>query len=125
MKKTALALVTAAALGAASLAAPAPAEAASTRQILRGLAIGGAVLGGVALLYGAAAHAHLAHPSYYPYAPATGYYYFPNHAYYAAPPVACPNGFWAYKVNKYGQPYGKPRWVCSPSGYYASHYIYR
>ncbi|HEX5778752.1 MAG TPA: hypothetical protein VFY21_07900 [Xanthobacteraceae bacterium] len=125
MKKTALALVTAAALGAASLAAPAPAEAASTRDIIRGLAIGGAVLGGAALLYGAAAHAHLAHPSYYPYAPVSGYYYFPQ-AHYAAPaPVACPNGFWAYKVNRHGQPYGKPRWVCSPGGYYASHYVYR
>jgi hypothetical protein len=125
MKKAVIALATVAALGAATLAAPSPAEAASTRQILRGIGIGAAVVGGAALLYGAAAHAGLAHPSYYPYAPAQGYYYFPNAAYGAPPPVACPNGFWAYRVNQYGQPYGNPRWVCSPSGYYASHYVYR
>jgi len=124
MKKTALALMTAAALGAASLAAPAPAEAASTRDIIRGLAIGGAVIGGAALLYGAAAHAHLDR-RYHSYAPAQGYYYFPNQHYAGPVPVACPNGFWAYRVNQYGQAYGKPRWVCSPNGYYASHYVYR
>jgi hypothetical protein len=123
MRKAVLALLTAAALGLASFAAPAPAEAASSRDILRGLAIGGAVVGG-ALLFGAAARAHL-DPRYHSYAPATGYYYFPNQVYAAPPPVACPNGFWAYKVNKYGQPYGNPRWVCSPSGYYATHYVYR
>ena len=51
--------------------------------------------------------------------------FFPNQYYAARPPVSCANGFWAYKVNRYGQPYGKPRWVCSPRGYYASHYVYR
>lgn len=124
MKKAVIALATAAALGAAAVATPTPADAASSRDILRGLAIGGAIVGG-ALLFGHAARAHLGHPSYYPYAPVQGYYYFPGHVYHAAPPVACPNGFWAYKVNKYGQPYGNPRWVCTPSGYYATHYIYR
>lgn len=124
MRKVFIALAAAAALGFASVAAPAPAEAQSTRDILRGLAIGGAVIGGAALLYGAAAHAHLDR-RYHGYAPAQGYYYFPNHAYRAAPPVACPNGFWAYRVNQYGQPYGNPRWVCSPNGYYANSYVYR
>jgi hypothetical protein len=124
MRKAIIALAAALAIGAASFSVPAPAEA-SSRNVLRNLAIGGAIIGGAALLYGAAAHAHLAHPSYYPYAPVSGYYYFPNHVYRAAPPVACPNGFWAYRVNQYGQPYGNPRWVCAPGGYYATHYVYR
>jgi hypothetical protein len=125
MKKALIAILAAVAL-AVTVAAPSPADAQgrAERQFFRALGIGAAVVGG-ALLFGAAARAHLAHPSYYPHAPVQGYYYFPGHVYYAPPPVACPNGFWAYKVNKYGQPYGKPRWVCTPSGYYAHHYVYR
>jgi hypothetical protein len=123
MKKAVIALAAAAAIGAASLAAPSPAEAQSTRQILRGIGIGAAVVGG-ALLFGAAARAHL-DPRYHAYAPVEGYYYVPGHVYAAPAPIACPNGFWAYRVNQHGQPYGNPRWICSPSGYYASHYVYR
>jgi hypothetical protein len=122
MRKAVIALLTAAVFGVASFAAPAPADA-SSRNLIRGLAIGGAIVGG-ALLFGHAARAHL-DPRYHAYAPADGYYYFPNQVYSAAPPVACSNGFWAYKVNQYGQAYGKPRWVCSPNGYYASSYVYR
>jgi hypothetical protein len=123
MKKTLIALATAAALGAASFAMPTPAEAQSTSQILRGIGIGAAVVGG-ALLFGHAARAHL-DPRYHAYAPETGYYYFDGPRYVAAPPVGCPNGFWGYKVNKYGQPYGNPRWICPPQGYYSHSYIYR
>jgi hypothetical protein len=123
MKKAIFALMMATAIGAASIAAPAPAEAQSTRQILRGIGIGAAVVGG-ALLFGHAARAHL-DPRYHAWAPAEGYYYFDGPRYAAAPPIGCPNGFWGYKVNRVGQPYGQPRWICPPQGYYSSSYIYR
>jgi hypothetical protein len=122
MRKALIALAATAAL-LFSIAAPAPAQAQSTRDIVRGLAIGGAIVGG-AILFGHAARAHL-DPRYHAYAPVEGYYYVPGHVYAGPVPVACPNGFWAYKVDRFGQPYGKPRWVCSPSGYYATHYVYR
>lgn len=124
MKKTFIALAAVAAM-LFTVAAPSTADAQgrAERQFLRALGIGAGVAAG-ALLFGHAARAHL-EPRYHAYAPATGYYYFPNQYYAARPPVSCANGFWAYKVNRYGQPYGKPRWVCSPRGYYASHYIYR
>lgn len=124
MRKAIIALAAAAALGLASFApGTAHAQGHAERQFLRALGIGAAVVGG-ALLFGAAARAHL-DPRYHPYAPVTGYYYVPGHVYHVPPPVACPNGFWAYKVNRYGQPYGTPRWVCAPTGYYATHYVYR
>jgi glycerol uptake facilitator-like aquaporin len=72
MKKAIFALMMATAIGAASIAAPAPAEAQSIRQILRGIGIGAAVVGG-ALLFGHAARAHL-DPRYHAWAPAEGYY---------------------------------------------------
>jgi hypothetical protein len=123
MRKAIIALAAAAALGLASVAAPAPAQAQSTRDILRGLAIGGAIVGG-ALLFGAAARAHL-DPRWHPWAPVEGYYYVQGPVYAVAPPAPCPNGFWAYRINSRGQPYGNPRWVCPPQGYYSTHYIYR
>jgi hypothetical protein len=75
-------------------------------------------------LFGAAAHAHLA-PAYQPYAPVQGYYYVQGPVYAAPPPVACPNGFWGYRVDKHGHPKGQPRWVCPPAGYYAYSYGWR
>jgi len=123
MKKAFIALATAAALGAGSLAMPSPAEAQSTRQILRGIGIGAAVVGG-ALLFGHAARAHM-DPRYHNWAPVEGYYYVDGPRYAAAPPIGCPNGFWGYRVNNYGQPYGNPRWICPPQGYYSQSYYYR
>jgi hypothetical protein len=125
MRKTLTALVTAACL-AAALAIPSPADAQgrAERQFFRALGVGAGVAAG-ALLFGAAAHAALGHPSYYPYAPVQGYYYVQGPVWNAPPPVGCPNGFWGYKVNAYGQPYGNPRWICPPQGYYAYSYGYR
>lgn len=124
MRKTIIALAAVFALGLASVTAPSTAQAQghAERQFFRALGIGAAVVGG-ALLFGAAARAHL-DPRWHPWAPAQGYYYV-NHPYYAPPPAPCPNGFWAYKINRRGQPYGNPRWVCPPPGYYATHYVYR
>jgi hypothetical protein len=124
MKKALIALVTAACF-AAAVAVPSPADAQgrAERQFFRALGIGAGVAVG-ALLFGAAARAAL-DPRYHAYAPIEGYYYVQGSVYGGPIPVACPNGFWAYKVNSYGQPYGKPRWVCPPQGYYAYHYGWR
>lgn len=124
MKKALIALVTAACF-AAAVAVPSPADAQgrAERQFFRALGIGAGVAVG-ALLFGAAARAAL-DPRYHAYAPIEGYYYVQGPVYGGPIPVACPNGFWAYKVNSYGQPYGKPRWVCPPQGYYAYHYGWR
>ena len=123
MKKALIAFAAATALGAASLAMPSPAEAQSTRQILRGIGIGAAVVGG-ALLFGHAARAHL-DPRYHSWAPVEGYYYVDGPRYAAAPPVGCPNGFWGYRVDRNGNPRGNPRWICPPQGYYSHSYVYR
>jgi hypothetical protein len=93
------------------------------RQFFRALGIGAGVVAG-ALLFGAAARAAL-DPHYQAYAPVEGYYFVEGPGYAAPPPIACPNGFWAYRVNTYGQPYGSPRWVCPPQGYYAYSYGWR
>jgi hypothetical protein len=124
MKKVLIALVTVACF-ATALAVPNPADASSSsRRFWTGVGVGvGAVVVGSAL-FGAAAHAHLA-PAYHPYAPVQGYYYVQGPVYAAAPPVGCPNGFWGYKVNAYGQPKGQPRWICPPTGYYATSYGWR
>jgi hypothetical protein len=124
MRKVLIALVTAACFVGA-VATEAAAQGRAERQFFRALGVGAGVAAG-ALLFGAAAHAALGHPSYYPYAPVQGYYYFQGGPVYGAPPpVACPNGFWGYRVNAYGQPYGNPRWICPPQGYYAYSYGYR
>jgi hypothetical protein len=122
MRKVLIALATAAAF-ASAVASPAAAQGHAERQFFRALGIGAGVAAG-ALLFGAAAHAHLA-PQYHPYAPVQGYYYVQGPVYAAPPPVACPNGFWGYQVNKYGQPKGQPRWICPPTGYYAYSYGWR
>ena len=119
MKKALIALVTAACFAAAAVM-PNPADASSSgRRLLQGILLGA----GAAILFGAAARAHL-DPRYHPWAPAQGYYYVQGPVYSSAPPIGCPNGFWAYKVNQFGQPYGQPRWFCPPPGYYAAHYQY-
>jgi hypothetical protein len=124
MKKALIAMLAAVAL-AATVAAPTTADAQgrAERQFFRALGIGAAVVGG-ALLFGAAARAHL-DPRYHSWAPVEGYYYFDGPRYAAAPPVGCPNGFWGYRVNRAGQPYGNPRWICPPTGYYSHSYVYR
>lgn len=124
MKKALIALATAACFAAAvAMPNPADAQGRAERQFFRALGIGAGIAAG-ALLFGAAARAHL-DPRYHPWAPAQGYYYVQGPVYAAPPPVTCPNGFWAYKVNRFGQPHGQPRWVCPPQGYYATHYVYR
>jgi hypothetical protein len=125
MKKALIAFVTAVAfLAAAVVPNTADAQGRAERQFFRALGIGAGVAAG-ALLFGAAARAAL-DPRYHAWAPVEGYYYVQSGPVYAAaPPITCPNGFWAYKVNAYGQPYGSPRWICPPTGYYATSYIYR
>ena len=122
MRKTLIALATSAAMIAAAVM-PAAAQGHAERQFFRALGIGAGVAAG-ALLFGAAARASL-DPRYHSWAPVEGYYYVQGPAYVAAPPVGCPNGFWGYRVNAYGQPYGNPRWICPPPGYYASSYGWR
>jgi hypothetical protein len=122
MRKALIALATAASFIAAA-SAPAAAQGHAERQFFRALGIGAGVAAG-ALLFGAAAHAAL-QPEYRPYAPVQGYYYVQGPVYAAAPPIGCPNGFWGYRVNQFGQPYGNPRWICPPQGYYAYSYGYR
>jgi hypothetical protein len=82
MKKALIAILAAVAL-AVTVAAPSPADAQgrAERQFFRALGIGAAVVGG-ALLFGAAARAHL-DPRYHPWAPVQGYYYIDGPRYYA------------------------------------------
>ena len=122
MRKVLIALVTGACFVGA-VATEAAAQGRAERQFFRALGVGAGVAAG-ALLFGAAAHAAL-DPRYHPYAPVQGYYYVDGPVYAAPPPVACPNGFWGYRVNAYGQPTGRPRWICPPQGYYAYSYGYR
>jgi hypothetical protein len=122
MRKALIALAAAACFVAAA-AGPAAAQGHAERQFFRALGIGAGVAAG-ALLFGAAAQAAL-QPEYRAYAPVQGYYYVQGPVYAAPPPIGCPNGFWAYKVNQFGQPYGSPRWICPPQGYYAYSYGYR
>jgi hypothetical protein len=124
VKKSVIALMAAFALM-LTIAAPTTADAQgrAERQFFRALGIGAAVTAG-ALLFGAAARAHL-DPRYHSWAPVQGYYYLDGPRYYGAPPVACPNGFWGYRVDSRGRPRGNPRWICPPRGYYASHYYWR
>lgn len=124
MKRAFIVLAAAAAV-ILTVAAPGTAEAQgrAERQFFRALGIGAGVAAG-ALLFGAAARAHL-DPRYHAYAPAEGYYYYPSYRYDRRAPVACANGFWAVRVDRYGNPRGNPRWVCPPRGYYASHYRWR
>ena len=124
MKKAIVALAAAAALvTAVAVPGTADAQGHAERQFFRALGVGAGVAAG-ALLFGAAAQAAL-DPRYHAYAPVQGYYYVEGPRYAVAAPVGCPNGFWGYRVNNYGQPYGNPRWICPPNGYYASSYHYR
>jgi hypothetical protein len=124
MKKALVAVAAAAAMfSAVALSGTAEAQGRAERQFFRALGVGAGVAAG-ALLFGAAARAAL-DPRYHAYAPVEGYYYVDGPRYAAAAPVGCPNGFWAYRVNNYGQPYGNPRWVCPPNGYHSQSYYYR
>jgi hypothetical protein len=101
MKKAILAIATAATIAAATLTAPAPAEARCY-----GCAVGAGVIGGIAagaIIGGAIANSQ---PRYY--APAPGYVVYEG---YGAPyPVACPGGYWARRPVAF-DPYGHPvRW---------------
>jgi hypothetical protein len=123
MKKALIALVTAASfVVAAAMPSPADAQGRAERRFFQALGIGAAVVG-TALLFGHAARAHM-DPIYHPWAPVEGYYYYSGPVAMAVP-VNCPGGFWAYKMNKFGQPTGQARWICPPQGYTATHYIYR
>ena len=123
MRKALIALATSACFIAAA-ASPADAQGRAERQFFRALGVGAAVVG-AGLLFGAAARAHL-DPRYHAWAPYEGYYAFEGPVVYAGPPpINCPGGFWAYRVNAYGQPYGQPRWTCPPQGYSVVHYYYR
>jgi hypothetical protein len=122
MKRALIALLTAACFAAvAALPSPADAQGRAERQFLRALGTGAAIVG-AALLFGAAARAHM-DPQYHAFAPVQGYYYYPQ--YTAAPLAPCPGGFWAYKMNKHGQPVGEPKWFCPPQGYSAQQYMYQ
>jgi len=107
MKKTIVALATAATLGMATLAAPTTADARCWGWGC-GAAIGLGVLGGVAI---GTAIANSAYPAY---APAPGYVAYPGYA--AAVPVGCPGGYWARRpmVDPYGNVvgYSRPRFFC-------------
>lgn len=107
MKKTILAVATAATLGVATLSAPAPAEARC-----HGCGVAAGVIGGLAagaIIGGAIANSE---PRYY--APAPGYIAYEG---YAQPvPVACPGGYWARKrlYDRWGNFVGwsRPRFIC-------------
>ena len=107
MKKTILAIATAAVLAVATLS-PTPADARC-----RGCGFGLGLLGGI-VLGGAIASA--ARPAYaYPvYAPAPGYVAYDG--YRAAAPVGCPGGYWGRRPlhDQFGNVvgYSRPRYFC-------------
>ena len=110
MKKTVLAVATAAMLAAATLT-PTAADARC-----RGCGVAAGVFGGLALgaiVGGAIASSRPAY-AYPAYAPAPGYVVYEGYA--AAGPVPCPGGYWAHRpiVNPYGQVVGytRPRFFC-------------
>ena len=107
MKKALVAVAAMATLAAATMTAPAPAEARCY-----GCAVGAGVAAGViggAIIGGAIANSQ---PRYY--APAPGYVVYEG---YGAPyPAACPGGYWARRrlYDRWGNFVGwsKPRFVC-------------
>lgn len=125
MKKTMIALSMAVALVVSAFTSSANAQGHAEKQFFRALGVGAAIGLGAAA-FGAAARANVA-PPYRAYAPVEGYYYYPGYA--AAPVVSCQNGFWAARIvgrDQWNRPiYGKPRWVCPPTGYSYSSYYYR
>jgi hypothetical protein len=76
-----------------TIAAPTTADAQgrAERQFFRALGVGAAVVGG-ALLFGAAARAHL-DPRYHSWAPVEGYYYFDGPRYYGGAAGRLPERF--------------------------------
>lgn len=111
MMKTLTTFTAAAAVAATLLAAPTDANA----QRRWGPAVGLGILGGVAAgaIVGSAiansyGPAYVVQPGYEPYG-----------AYYAAPPVGCPGGYWARRqwVDQWGNVrWSRPRFFC-PEGY--------
>jgi hypothetical protein len=107
MKKALGVLLAAAAIGAAAITVPAPAQARNE---------GAAVAAGVAgLAVGAMIGSAAARPAYPAYAPAPGYVVYQS--YYAPYPVGCPGGYWARKpvaFDRWGNPvaWSKPRFIC-------------
>jgi hypothetical protein len=111
MKKTLIALAAATAIAAATVAVPDTANA-RHRGWHTGATVAGAIIGG-AIIAGALA------PRYRPYTVVEGYDPYP--AYYAAPPVDCPGGYWARQcraTDAWGNCVraSKPRFFC-PAGY--------
>ncbi len=107
MKKTVFAIAAAAMLAAATLSAPAPAEAGC-----RGCGVAAGVLGGVAA--GAIVGSAIANSGPRYYAPSPGYVVYGG---YGAPyPVACPGGYWARRRlhDHFGNFVGwsRPRFIC-------------
>jgi hypothetical protein len=110
MKKTVLAIATAATLGIATLA-PTSADA-----NCRGCGVAAGVIGGIAagaIIGGAIANSRPAY-AYPAYAPAPGYVAYDG--YYAAAPVDCPGGYWARRPvrDQWGNVVGwsRPRFFC-------------
>ena len=110
MKKTLLAIATAATLAVAMLA-PTSADARC-----RGCGVGLGIVGGLAagaIIGGAIANSRPAY-AYPQYAPAPGYVAYDG--YYAAGPVDCPGGYWARRPvrDQWGNVVGwsRPRFFC-------------
>lgn len=104
MKKALIALAAAAAIAVSSIAVSTDANAKHRRWVAPAI-VGGVLLGaGIAGAY--------AYPRVY--YPVPGYEPYP--VYYAAPPYACPGGYWARRPirDRYGNVVGwsKPRWFC-------------
>ncbi len=107
MKKAILAIAAAATIAGGTMSAPITANAGCY-----GCAVGAGVLGGVVagtIIGGAIANSQ---PRYY--APEPGYV---EYQYSAAPPVACPGGYWSRRpiaFDAYGNPvrWSRPRFIC-------------
>jgi hypothetical protein len=107
MKKAIFAIATAATLAAATLAAPAPAEARC-----HGCGVAAGVIGGIAA--GAIIGGAIANSSPRNYAPAPGYVVYEG---YAEPyPTSCRGGYWARRArhDRWGNFVGwsRPRFIC-------------
>jgi hypothetical protein len=110
MKKTFVALATAATLGLATVGTPTNANAGCW-------GFGCALAVGLGVATGVAVGTAIANSAYPAYAPVAGYAVYPGYA--AAAPVACPGGYWARRplVDPYGRVvgYSAPRFFCPPA----------
>ncbi|HZS64876.1 MAG TPA: hypothetical protein VFA53_10345 [Xanthobacteraceae bacterium] len=110
MKKALNVLFGAAAVAAAAITVPAPAQARNEGAIAAGV-VGGLAAGAI-IGSAVAPRPVYAYPAY---APAPGYVVYSG--YYAPYPVACPGGYWARKpvaFDRWGRPvaWSKPRFIC-------------